>query len=385
MGSSPSAPAPRTGEEFAASPVSVGQTVGLEEEFHVLDPETYALVPNAPLRFAGAAADDTVSPELLSSTVETATAVCESFEEFRDEVARQRRALCAAAEQVGVVVATAGTVPASGSAAVPYSGGQRYAWMAEEYQQLAAEQAICATHVHVGVPDRDLAVALAMRVRAWLPVLLAMSASSPFFRFADTGYASYRTLIWSRWPTAGPPPTFDSAQSYDETIAALIATGTISDAGMIYYDVRPSARYPTLEIRVADGCPRVEDAVLIAALCRALVIAAEQDELSGAPPVDFRPALLRAATWRAARSGTSGELVDPVTGIPAQAADVIDRLLAYVQPALEDRSEWPIVKELIDGLRRRGTSTDRQRAATLRGGSWTDVGRALVAETRDIG
>jgi len=385
MGSSMPTSAPGTRDEFVTSSLPAGLTIGMEEEFHVLDPETYELVPHAPLRLAGVAAANTLASELLSSTVETATAVCESLEEFRDEVVRQRRALCAAAERVGVVVATAGTVPASGSKPVPISAGARYAWLAEEYRQLAAEQAICASHVHVGVPDRELAVALAMRVRAWLPVLLAMSASSPFYRYGDTGYASYRTLIWSRWPTAGPPPTFDSAQAYDDTIAALVASGTITDAGMIYYDVRPSARYPTLEIRVADGCPAVDDAVLIAALCRALVIATEHDELSALPSVDVQPALLRAATWRAARSGTAGHLIDPVTGAPAPASDVVDRLLAYVQPALEDRGEWPIVKELADGLLQRGTSTERQRAAQRRRGSWTDVGRMLAAETGDIG
>jgi glutamate---cysteine ligase / carboxylate-amine ligase len=257
--------------------------------------------------------------------------------------------------------------------------------MAEEYGQLAVEQAICASHVHVGVPDRALAVALAMRLRAWLPVLLAMSASSPYFRYGDTGYASYRTLVWSRWPTAGPLPTFDSAQHYYDTIAALIASGTITDAGMIYYDVRPSARYPTLEIRVADGCPSVGDVVLIAALSRALVIAAETDELDGIPPLDAEPPMLRSATWRAARSGMTGELIDPTTGLARPAGDVVDQLLAYVQPALEARGEWPTVKELIDSHRRRGTSASRQRAAWERRGDWRDVGRLLAAETADIG
>jgi glutamate---cysteine ligase / carboxylate-amine ligase len=365
--------------------MSAGGTIGLEEEFHVLDPETYELVPYAPQRLSGAADENTIEAELLSSTVETATAVCESLSEFWDEVLRQRRALCAAAERVGVVVATAGTVPASNAKPMSISTGTRYAWMAEEYGQLAAEQAICAGHVHVGVPDRELAVAIAMRLRAWLPILLAISASSPYFRYGDTGYASYRTLVWSRWPTAGPPPTFYSAQHYDDTIAALVASGTITDAGMIYYDIRPSARYPTVEIRVADGCPAVEDVVLIAALSRALVIAAEIDELAGTQRLEAEPTLLRSATWRAARSGTAGQLVDPVTGMSRPAAEVVDQLLAYVQPALEDRGEWSTVKELVDAHRRRGTSASRQRAAWERRGDWTDVGRLLAEETAAVG
>lgn len=383
MGSSLPGAASPTGDELTVDSTSAGTTIGLEEEFHVLDPETYAPVPDAPQRLAEVAAENTLAAELLSSTVETATAICHSLDDLRDEVVRRRRALVAAAEQVGLVVATAGTVPAAGSTSVPISGGGRYAWMAEEYAQLAAEQAICAGHVHVGVPDRELAVALAMRIRPWLPVLLAMSSSSPFFNYTDTGYASYRTMIWSRWPTAGPSPTFASVDDYDRTIQALVSTGTITDPGMIYYDVRPSARYPTLEIRVADACPSVDDAVLLAALTRTLVITAEQDELSGVPVPTDEPAMLRAATWRAARSGLAGSLVDPHTGLPAAASDVVDQLLAHVQPALEDRGEWPTVKELVDSQRRRGTSTERQRAAMARRGSWSDVSRALVAETAD--
>ena len=117
------------------------------------------------------------------------------------------------------------------------------------------EQQVCACQVQVGVPDRDLAVRVCRRVRAWLPVLLALSASSPMFRGADTGYASYRTIAISRWPTVGPPPDFDTAAEYDESVSTLVDTGVISDAGMIYYDARPSARYPTVEIRIADACP----------------------------------------------------------------------------------------------------------------------------------
>jgi carboxylate-amine ligase len=384
MGTSLRAPAPQTRGEAIPDSTSVGLTIGLEEEFHVLNPQTGELVHQAQGQLAGVGADPMLVAELLSSTVETATPVCHTLDELRVELGRQRRSLCAAAERLGVIVATAGTVPASGGRAVPVSAGGRYAWMAEEYGQLAAEQAICAIHVHVGVPERELAVILAMRVRRWLPVLLAMSASSPFFRYGDTAYSSYRTLIWSRWPTAGPPPTFSSLDDYDRTIAMLVSTGTITDAGMIYYDVRPSARYPTLEIRVADGCPLIDDAVLIAGLSRALVSTAFQDELAGVPPTDDEPTLLRAASWRAARSGVTGQLVDPVTGVPCPAPEVIDRLLAYVRPMLDDRGEWLIVKELAEANRRRGTSADRQRDIVRRGGTWVDVGRILAVETANI-
>src|SRR5205823_6698839 len=155
---------------------------------------------------------------------------------------------------------------------------RRYEWLAAEYRQLVDEQQVCACQVHVRVDDRDLAVRITRRIRGWLPALLAMSASSPFFQGEDTGYASYRTVVVSRWPTVGPPPDFACAAEYDRTVATLIHSGVISDAGMIYFDARLSARYPTIEIRVADACPSVDDAVLIAALARALVVTAARTD-----------------------------------------------------------------------------------------------------------
>src|ERR1700730_8119741 len=155
--------------------------------------------------------------------------------------------------------------------------------MYEEYQQIVVEQQVCACQVQVGVPNRDLAVRVCRRVRAWLPVLLALSARSPMFRRVDTGYASFRTIAISRWPTVGPPPDFESAAEYDEAVSTLVDSGVISDAGMIYYDARPSARYPTVEIRIPDACPRVDDALLLAALARALVVTTAAEDRAGEP------------------------------------------------------------------------------------------------------
>jgi len=143
--------------------------------------------------------------------------------------------------------------------------------MQAEYRMLVREQLICGTQVHVDVDGRDLAVAVAHRVAPWLPALLALSASSPFWLGTDTGYASYRTLIWRRWPTAGTLPGFASAADYDRAVADLVRSGIIADPGMIYFDVRPSAHLPTLELRIADSCPRLDDVVLLAGLFRALV------------------------------------------------------------------------------------------------------------------
>ena len=259
---------------------------------------------------------------------------------------------------------------------------ERYRQMAAEYQQLVREQAVCAFQVQVGVPNRDLAVAVVGQIQPWLPVLLAMSASSPFFADTDTGYASYRTVVWSRWPTAGPVHGFRSAAEYDETVRTLIESGIIRDPGMVYFDARPSARYPTVEIRITDGAPRLDDVVLLTGLGRALVVTAADDLARGTAPVSARPELLRAADWRAARSGLSGELLDPVTGTAVPATDAVRALVEYVGPALEANGDADEVRILLDELLQRGTSADRQRGALGRRGTLSDVATLLVEETR---
>ena len=258
--------------------------------------------------------------------------------------------------------------------------------MALEYRQLVDGQQVCACRVHVRVDDRDLAVRITRRIRARLPTLLAMSASSPFFQGEDTGYASYRTVVGSRWPTVGPPPDFASAEEYDRTVATLIHSGVISDAGMIYFDARLSARYPTVEIRVADACPSVDDAVLIAALGRALVVTAahaeamiDNDRCATVP--QSPQVLLRAATWRAARSGLDEQLIDPRSIRPVPATDVVRALLVHVRPALEELGEWAAVAQLSEALLACGPSARRQRAALGEGQSLAAMVAGLVAET----
>jgi carboxylate-amine ligase len=360
--------------------MGAGDTIGVEEEFHIVDPQTGALVPAAGRLLRKNEAD--AEPELQRTLVETASDVHTDLESLRRDLLSRRRDLAAAAADIGLAVVTAGTVPDSGSRPGRVFPDSRYEWMAAEYRQLVDEQQVCACQVHVGVDDRDLAVRIIRRIRGWLPTLLALSVSSPCFREEDTGYASYRTVVVSRWPTVGPPPDFASAADYDRTVATLVDSGVISDAGMIYFDARLSARYPTIEIRIADACPSVDDAVLLGALGRALVAtAAHNDETPDAPT--NHQVLLRAATWRAARSGLDGHLIDPSTALAVPAPAMIRALLDHCRPALEDRDEWATVVELTDGLLARGPSARRQRDALHRGSATVDIVAALAAETTD--
>jgi carboxylate-amine ligase len=183
-----------------------------------------------------------------------------------------------------------------------------------------------------------------------------------------SGYASYRTLIWRRWPTTGASAGFSSAADYDQTVADLVRSGVVTDPGMIYFDVRPSAHLPTVELRICDACPRLQDVVLLAGLFRALVIRETGAAVAGRAPLPVRPELLEAATWRAARSGLEGDLANPATAAPVPGRQLIRHLLADLRPALQSTGDWDQVTGLTESALARGSSAARQRAAYARGG-----------------
>lgn len=367
--------------------IQVGVTLGVEEEFHILNPETGRLAPGsrqimeeAPVEAAERAS--TTQMEFQRSMIETATPICGSLDELRSALTASRRALIASADRLGLWIAAAGTVPDSGIANAPVYPDDRYRRISDEYRQLATEQQVCACQVQVGVPDRDLAIRLIPRVRGWLPTLLALSAGSPFFQFNDTGYASYRSIVISRWPTAGPMPIFADFADYRQRVDRLIEAGVIGDYGMIYYDVRPSHRYPTLEIRIADACPLLDDVMVISALARALVVTAAAEEHAGAPPAAVTDELVRGATWRAARYGLRGQLVDAVAGESVSAADLVRRLVRHVGDALDSHGDTDLVIAGVDALQRRSSSAERQRRVLNQGCGMAGVVAAVVAETR---
>ncbi|GGW09494.1 putative glutamate--cysteine ligase 2-2 [Streptomyces capoamus] len=335
--------------------------IGVEEEFHIVEVETGLLAPRADTMLEKLPAG-TFTTELQQATVESNSGVHESLAGLYDDVISTRRRLDAAASAHGLAVVAAGTVPLARTQDTRPTAGSRYRQMVDEYRMIADEQLICGTHVHVDVPDRDLAVRLMCEVSPWLHILLALSASSPFWLGADTGYASWRTMVWQRWPTAGPPGCYADAAEYDEAVRCLIDSGVISDAGMIYHDIRPSDHQRTLELRICDASPRAETVVLIAGLYRALVTEArERLEAADAPACPGRHEWLRAASWRAARSGLEGALIDPATRHEAPAAQVVRRLLERVRPALEAAGDWHTVRDLAERALATGSAAHRMR------------------------
>jgi carboxylate-amine ligase len=355
--------------------------IGAEEEFHVLDVESGRLVPRA-----RAVLDRVHRPgfttELQQSVVESNSGVHDTLDGLYTDLSGARRRLDAAASSLGLAVVAAGTVPLARISPREVTADPRYRHMADEYRKVADEQLICSAQVHVDVPDRDTAVRAMCLVSPWLPPLLALSASSPFWLGADTGYASWRTMLWQRWPTAGPAGCHADAREYDAAIEELIASGVISDAGMVYHDVRPSAHQRTLELRICDACPRVETVVLVAGLFRALVRdACERLADHDGPLCDGPHDWLRAATWRAARSGLEGTLVDPHTRRAAPAAEVLRRMRDRLRPALEASGDWETVHTLLEQALPSGSAAHRLRRAAAEDDLLASVD-LMVDETR---
>ena len=358
-------------------------TLGIEEEYQIVHPLTRALRPRAErvLPLARQTLGDQAQPELYRAQIEMVTPVCHTLAEARAALVRGRRAILEAAAQDGHRIAAAGTHPFSRPEDQQITPKERYEDIATTYQALARDHVICGCHVHVGVADPTVALAVLNRVRPWLAPLLALSASSPFWQGADTGYASYRSELWGRWPLAGPPGFFASPAEYAALVHALVATGSIDDESKLYWDVRLPVKTPTVEVRVADVCTTVDEAVLIAGLTRALAqtCAAEAQRDAAFPAT--RPELLRAAHWRAARYGLEGELIDVAAERAVPAHDLVRTLLAFVRPALEEQGDWDEIAALTQQTLRGGTSAARQRAAYRRAGRWDDVVDLVVADT----
>src|SRR5664280_157319 len=262
--------------------MAAARTLGIEEELQIVDAETLELAFRAPELLSQLSAES-YSAELQRSTVETNTKVFSTLNGLGLELLGLRKGVIEAADAQGLAVAAAGTAPLSSAADLELTALGRYARMQQDYRLLVDEHLVCGLQVHVGVDDADLAVRLIPRIEDTLPILLALSASSPFFEGQDTGYASVRTVIWQRWPTAGRTPRVESYEEYQSLLGNLITAGIISDNNMAYFDVRPSAHLPTLELRVCDSTPLVDDAILIAGLFRAAVERAARQEVAGLP------------------------------------------------------------------------------------------------------
>jgi carboxylate-amine ligase len=349
-------------------------TFGVEEEFLLVDPDT-----GEPVALNAAVAEHArhrgvdLELELTSCQVETTSDVASSSADLTRDLTNLRRVTADAASAAGarlLAVALPPTLPHR----FPVTDEPRYGRIAERFGMIAHEQGISGCHVHVAVADRDVAVQVSNRLRPWLPLLLALTANSAVYRNADTGHASWRSVLWARWPSAGPPPHFDSADEYDAAVREMLATGAMLDDGMVYWDVRPSANFPTVEVRVADVPATVADTVLFATIVRALVMTVIGDEERGEPAPASAAHVLKAAYWTAARHGLEGDLVDlandrALRPAPALLSALVDRL----EPALTALGDYDMVQTEIARVLVKGNGAARQRRAWRRREDVTDV------------
>ncbi|MEV6553032.1 glutamate--cysteine ligase [Streptomyces sp. NPDC051597] len=364
-------------------------TVGVEEEYMLLDPATGRLVALAEKVRAAAGLEPFVTTqeiqsELLQAQVEVATPVCESLEEVGGHLLRLRLAVTGAAEAYGCRVMAGGTPPLRQPLPVPVTDQVRYRAIQRQAPQLVVEQLVNGMHVHVAVPDRPMGVEVLNRIRVWLPILTAMAANSPFWDGRDTGFASWRTVVFDRWPVSGLPPAFADGADYDARVGRLLATGVIRDTRQLYWQARLSDSYPTIEVRSLDVQLRADEAVMFAGLVRALVVTAMNEARTGLASPDLPPELADLAMWQAARYGLSGELVLP-TGEPCRAGDAVARLTEYVGPALEEAGDGREITSLVDRLLRQGTGADRQRRALESGGLEAVIDLLTEAESGACG
>jgi carboxylate-amine ligase len=364
----------------AASAAAIGETLGVEEEYHLVDPLTWQLA-GRPNLLAQVADHSHLQPEMRTSQLEIATDICHTLAEVRTALGRARLEAARVAASAGAAILAAGTHPSAPRDAQPILATDRYDAMLHRFGAVAREQNICGCHVHVGVPDEDTAAAVLTHMRPYLPLLTAMTCSSPFQGGADTGYQSFRSQWWSLWPVAGPPPALADAADYQRAVAELVSTGAIDDASTIYWDARISSRYPTVEFRMADVCTRIDDALLYAALVRSLVRTVGRRISAGEAPLPVSDGTLRAARWRAARFGLVGDLWWPRRRALVPAAVAVAGLLDELRPDLEAHGEDDIVRPLVADLLARGTSAARQRELYAETGDFTEVVRALAEET----
>ncbi|MCW2527400.1 MAG: putative glutamate--cysteine ligase 2, partial [Pseudonocardiales bacterium] len=316
--------------------------------------------------------------ELMREQVELGTAPHTSVAELGTQLLALRQELSSASDRRGVQLVAAASSPIDAGSTV--TDVDRYRRMMDEFAVVARQQLTCGMHVHVSVDSPEEGVAVLDRLRPWLPVLTALSANSPFLAGRDTGYESYRSLLWGQWPTAGPVEPFGDVAGYERAREDLIASGAAMDDGMIYFDARLSARYPTVEIRVADVVPWVADAVLIAALARAFVHTAAARWEAGEPVEPVRTDLLRAANWRAARWGMTGDLADAVVGGTTPAWKLVEAAMEWCGAALLEAGDLDRVRSSLDEISRRGTGASLQRRAFDQAGEMGPVLDALRAQ-----
>jgi carboxylate-amine ligase len=336
-------------------------TLGIEEEFQIVDPHTRQLRSHVSeiLEEGKMLLGEKVKPEMIQSMVEVGTGVCKDIQEARADIIKLRSVLATLVRKKGLVIVAAGTHPTSHWQDQKIFENERYDLIVEENQMIARSLLTFGLHVHVGIPNPERAIQIMNAIRYLLPHVLALSTSSPFWLGVDTGLKSYRSEVFARFPRTGIPDYFESYGSFQQYVELLIATGCIDNGKKIYWDVRPHPFFPTLEFRICDIPTRVDDTIAIAALFQALV--AKVNKLLDRN-LTFRlhhKMLIEENKWRAVRYGLDGKMIDFGKGVEVPVRDLIRELLEFIDDVIDDlrsRKEIRHIRTILE----RGTSADEQ-------------------------
>src|ERR1700732_1446352 len=358
-------------------------TIGVEEEFQIIDPATCELRSHV-MQLVSAASPDIVEQvkhEMHQSIVETGTNICENVAELRIEMHRTRGELVAAAQRPRLQVPAAGTHPFSSWIDQVISPGERYQHIVEELQQLARSLLIFGMHVHVAMPDKQTTIDMMNMVRYFIHILLPLSTSSPFWMGRNTGLKSFRTTVFRRFPRTGVPEQFESWSAYENFLNLLVKLNCIDNGKKIWWDVRPHPTFGTLEFRMCDVATRVEEAVAIAALTQAIVVKLHRLYTGNMSFRLYRRALIEENKWRAARYGIEGKLIDfgKETEVPMR--ELIPELLEFVDDVVDELGSRSAV-EYVHTILNEGTSAERQICVYQQTGDLRAGVKHLVAETR---
>ncbi|HET9168247.1 MAG TPA: glutamate--cysteine ligase [Actinospica sp.] len=363
--------------------------LGVEEEFLLLAPGSGGPLARATQvrrrsRLYPALERDEVQHEMLLAQLETCTPVCETLPEVGGHLLRLRHVLSEAALREGCLLAACAASPfTDGAWPVPVTDKPRYRRMREQAQLLSDEQLINGLHVHVEILDDEARVEAENRMRPWLPLLVALAANSPLWRGQDTGFASWRFLVGARWPVSGVPPRFENAEDYWRRAGDLVERGMVADIGQLYWLVRASARFPTLEVRACDVQMRADEAVALAGLVRALVMSVLADADAGVAAPAPPPETLDAAVWHSARHGLCDVIHDPRDLRPRPVKAVLHDALDFVEPALRRAEDYDFVTRVLERMLQEGNGAMRLRHV-LRERGWQAALTYLCDQTQSL-
>ena len=359
-------------------------TIGMEEEYQIIDPKSRELTSfiSEFLETGAMMFKDQVKPELLQSQIEIGSNVCRNINELEEDIKNIRQKLGSFVRQSDKMIAAAGTHPFSHWRDQVVTDKDRYHGLFDSMQYVAKRLLIFGMHVHIGIEDRNLQIDVMNQMRYFMPHILALSTSSPFWLGEPTGFKSYRSIIFEDLPRTGIPENFEGYHQYSNYVDTLIESNTITEPSKIWWDIRPHHTFPTLEFRICDSCTRADEAVSIAALVQALVAKMIQLRLKNQTWRKYRGSLINENKWRAIRGGVNSNLIDFGNQKEVPFIELFDEMLEFVDDVVEPLGSRKYL-EYLRSMVKNGTSSDRQLNVYKKENNIHDVVDSIIDETLD--